>query len=171
MSANDLQQNRILEPERSYTFRNYFDMIHEPDEILAEFGVGLQRTHFEWPESTRLQEYEAAITHLKQDIQRRLPYVSLTSKAARREVLIAPVLLTLVDYTQAQLRIEYSLNVSDQLKGTLDYYLHGGQAQSPLLVIEAKQAALDRTVRLYSQPGALSIHPDSSCICLSQNQK
>ncbi len=128
----------ILEPGKSYTFRNYFEMAYEPDDILAEFGVSLQRSALSLPRS----DIELSqLGDLKSSIQRRLPYVSLTSEAARREVLIAPVVLTLIDYTQAQLRIEYAINISEQLKGSLDYYL---QTQHNLLVIEAKNADLAR---------------------------
>jgi hypothetical protein len=49
--------------------------------------------------------------------------------------------LTLLDYTQAQLRIEYSIQVSEQLKVPLDYYLH---TQQSLVIIEAKNADLAR---------------------------
>lgn len=128
----------ILEPGKSYTFRNYFEMAYEPDDILAEFGVSLQRSALTLPRSDiELSQF----SDLKSSIQRRLPYVSLTSEAARREVLIAPVVLALIDYTQAQLRIEYAINISEQLKGSLDYYL---QTQHNLLVIEAKNADLAR---------------------------
>ncbi|MCP2727543.1 hypothetical protein [Limnofasciculus baicalensis] len=128
----------ILEPGKSYTFRNYFEMTYEPDDILAEFGFSLKRSSLELPKSnTNLDQ----LTELKNSIQRRLPYVSLTSEAARREILIAPIVLALIDYTQAQLRIEYAINVSEQLKGSLDYYLH---TQHNLLVIEAKNADLAR---------------------------
>jgi hypothetical protein len=128
----------ILEPGKSYTFRHYFEMTYEPDDILAEFGFSLQRSSLDLPKSnTNLDQ----LTELKNSIQRRLPYVSLTSEAARREILIAPILLALIDYTQAQLRIEYSINVSEQLKGSLDYYLH---TQHNLLIIEAKNADLAR---------------------------
>lgn len=70
-----------------------------------------------------------------------MPYISLTSEAARRELLIAPILLDLVHYTHAQLRIEYPLSVTAQLKGSLDYYLH---SDHQLLVVEAKNADLSR---------------------------
>jgi hypothetical protein len=63
----------------------------------------------------------------------------LTSEAARRELLIAPLLLEVVHYTRAQLRIEYPLTVTEQLKGSLDYYLY---SVGKLLVIEAKNADL-----------------------------
>jgi hypothetical protein len=128
----------ILEPGKSYTFRNYFEMTDEPDDILAEFGFSLQRRSLNLPKSnTNLDQ----LTELKNSIQRRLPYVSLTSEAARREILIAPIVLALIDYTQAQLRIEYAIKVSEQLKGSLDYYLH---TQHHLLIIEAKNADLAR---------------------------
>jgi hypothetical protein len=128
----------ILEPGKSYTFRNYFEMAYEPDDILAEFGVSLQRSSLTLPRAeTDLEQ----IADLKDSLQRRLPYVSLTSEAARREILIAPVVLALLDYTQAQLRIEYSIKVSEQLKGALDYYLH---TEHSLLIIEAKNADLAR---------------------------
>lgn len=133
-----MAKSAILQSEKSYTFRSYFEMSYEPDEILAEFGVSLQRLELTLP---RTEINPEPIETLKQTIQRRLPYISLTSEAARRETLIAPIVLSLIDYTQAQLRIEYTINVSDQLKGALDYYL---QSQSNLLVIEAKNADLAR---------------------------
>ncbi|MGB3293027.1 MAG: hypothetical protein WBB01_08580, partial [Phormidesmis sp.] len=85
--------------------------------------------------------FDRSVALLKADMQRRLPFVSLTSEAARREILIAPVMLSLIDYTHAQLRIEYGVNVSDQLKGSLDYYI---KSPYSLLVIEAKNADLTR---------------------------
>lgn len=133
-----MPKTTILEPGKSYTFSNYFEMPYEPDDILAELGFSLQRASLTLPRvETALDQIES----LKSGIQRRLPYVSLTSEAARREVLIAPIILTLIDCTQAQLRIEYSIKVSEQLKGSLDYYLH---TQQNLLIIEAKNADLAR---------------------------
>jgi hypothetical protein len=128
----------ILQPGKSYSFRNYFEMAYEPEDILAEFGVSLQRSTLNLP---KVEAKDGQIGDLKGSLERRLPYVSLTSEAARREILIAPVVLALLDYTQAQLRIEYSINVSEQLKGSLDYYLH---TERSLLIIEAKNADLSR---------------------------
>ena len=133
-----MAKSGILQSGKSYTFSSYFEMSYEPDEILAEFGISLERSELVLPHTEINPD---PIETLKQTIQRRLPYISLTSEAARRETLIAPVVLSLIDYTQAQLRIEYTINVSDQLKGALDYYL---QSQSNLLVIEAKNADLAR---------------------------
>ncbi len=129
---------KILKSGQSYTFRQYFEMTYEPDDILAEFGVSLQRASLALPQAKIALD---PLADLKRSIQRRLPYVSLTSEVARREILIAPIVLTLVDYTQAQLRIEYAIHVSEQLNGSLDYYLHNPQT---LLIIEAKNADLAR---------------------------
>ncbi len=135
---DSMSRARILDPNKSYTFRHYFEMTYEPDDILAEFDYSLKRSSLTLPTSDAPFEH---LADLKTNLQRRLPYVSLTSEAARREVLIAPIVLALIDATQAQLRIEYSINVSNQLKGALDYYLY---TQRHLLVIEAKNADLAR---------------------------
>lgn len=128
----------ILKPGQSYTFRSYFEMLFEPEDILAEFGYSLKRASLNLPQSTTELD---RLADLKSRIAESLPYISLTSEAARRELLIAPVLLDLIHYTRAQLRIQYPLTVTDQLKGSLDYYLH---TTRNLLVVEAKNADLSR---------------------------
>ncbi len=128
----------ILQPGQSYTFRQYFEMAYEPEDILAELGYSLRRSHLTLPQSTAVLD---RLDNLKTRIHESLPYISLTSEAARRELLIAPLLLDVVHYTHAQLRIEYPLTVSEQLKGSLDYYLY---TVGRLLVIEAKNADLAR---------------------------
>lgn len=126
----------ILQPGQSYTFRQYFEMANEPEDILAEFGYTLKRTLLSLPQSIANLD---RLDNLKTRIEESLPYISLTSEAARRELLIAPLLLDVVHYTRAQLRLEYSLTVTEQLKGSLDYYLY---SVGKLLVIEAKNADL-----------------------------
>ncbi|MEO1686201.1 MAG: hypothetical protein AAFS06_23465, partial [Cyanobacteria bacterium J06631_12] len=54
-------------------------------------------------------DLQQSISSLEEDIQRRLPFVSLTSETARREILIAPIMLAPIDNTQAQLRIDSGL--------------------------------------------------------------
>ncbi|WP_337907119.1 hypothetical protein [Iningainema tapete] len=68
-----------------------------------------------------------------------LPYFDLTNEQSRREMLIAPVMEDLIHYTRAQLRIEYTIKVSNQLQGDLDYLL---RTKTNLLVVEAKQEDL-----------------------------
>ena len=128
----------IIQPDQSYTFADYFKLNSDTEEILAYFGYSFQPQPLELPKSERELE---GLEDLKQRLQESLPYVTLSSEAARREFLIVPVLMELIHYTQARLKVEYSLMVNDQLKGTLNYYL---QSENRLLVIEAKNADLQR---------------------------
>jgi hypothetical protein len=51
--------------------------------------------------------------------------------------------MELIHYTHAKVRVEYALNINNQLKGVIDYYL---KPENQLLVIEAKNADLERGV-------------------------
>jgi hypothetical protein len=55
---------------------------------------------------------------------------------ARREALIGPLLFEVADIANQRINVEYSIVVSEHLRGTVDYYI----ANQNLLVIEAKQA-------------------------------
>ncbi len=128
----------IIDPTQSYTFADYFKFNSEPDDILSYFGYGYESQSLTLPQTHRQLE---RLESLKQRLEEILPYVSLTSEMARREFLIAPVLMESIHYTQAKIKVGYSLKVSEQLKGELDYFL---QTQTQFLVIEAKNADLQR---------------------------
>jgi len=51
------------------------------------------------------------------------------------------VLLELLDFVDMDIDIEYPLNVSNQLKGSIDYFI---RSAGSLVVIEAKKADLER---------------------------
>jgi hypothetical protein len=128
--------SKILDVEQSYTFCSYCEMPYEIEDILAEFGYRLERSQ------VNLAQFQGLVPgcdRLAQQLRQRLNYVSLSSEAARRETFIAPIVMDAAELSLAQIRIEYPLNVTNWLKGTLDYYLYQGQQ---LLIIEAKQADL-----------------------------
>lgn len=128
----------IIQADQSYTFADYFKLNFAPQDILAYFGVTLQR------QSLTLPSYAGPLdrlSDLKTRIEESLPRLSLTSEMARREFLIAPVLTDVLHYTQATLNVEYPVAVSNQLKGSLDYLLQNG---TTFLVIEAKNEDLER---------------------------
>ncbi|MEO0771167.1 MAG: hypothetical protein AAFY72_17385, partial [Cyanobacteria bacterium J06649_4] len=128
----------IIQPDQPYTFSDYFKLNFAPKDILAYFGVSLQRR------SLKLPQYEGPLDRLndlKSRIEESLPRLSLTSEMARREFLIAPVLTDVLHYTKAALNVEYPVAVSHQLKGSLDYLLQNEQI---FLVIEAKNEDLER---------------------------
>ena len=130
----------ILDSNQSYTFSRYFELGFEASELAQEFGYSLTRKPLNLPqfpdELDRLGE-------LRDRIEEVLPFVPLTNELARREILISRVVTELIHYTQAELRIEYSLKVSNWLQGNLDYLLRVNSVNQ-LLVIEAKYEDLTR---------------------------
>lgn len=133
-----MSKTRILQEGQSYTFRSYFEMPYEAEEILAEFDYTLVRSRLVLPASDRPFQ---GLPELKQRLEDALLIVSLSSEAARREALVFPVLLEVARLCQCQIRIEYPLSVNNWLKGTLDYLLRREQS---LLVIEAENDDLSR---------------------------
>lgn len=107
----------------------------EASELAAEFGYQLTRKALQLPQSSAILD---RVQELRERIEEVLPYVPLTSEQARREILISRVITELIHYTQAELRIEYPLKVSDRLQGSLDYLLRVKVPTAQLLVIEAK---------------------------------
>ncbi len=132
-----MARNSILKEGQSYTFSKYFELTVDPEELLAEFGFELKKSPLTLERFAQRLDWGA----LSGQIQADLRYVDLTSETARREVLVAPILLFVCRLIHSKLKIEYALNVNEHLKGNLDYYM---QAQGNLLVIEAKQADLTR---------------------------
>jgi len=122
-----------LDANKPYTFSQIGKLNIASDDLLAEYGYSFSRNIIE------LESYTGTLdrlTETRRRIDEILFYIDLTNEAARREVLIAPVITDIVHYTHAQLRIEYSINVSNWLQGNLDYFL---KTQTNLLVVEAKQ--------------------------------
>ncbi|NES84316.1 MAG: hypothetical protein F6K10_24515, partial [Moorea sp. SIO2B7] len=127
-----MTKNKILKEDQSYTFGSYFQLSYEPDDILAELGYRFSQSRLLLPQGKRLPEQ---IPELRQRIERTLPFVTLTSETARRETLVAPILLEIATFCQCQLKFEYPLNVNRWLKGNLDYLL---RSENNFLVVEAK---------------------------------
>lgn len=125
----------VLDLNASYTFRSYFELKFAPVDILADLGCHLVRRSLSLPRSPW------SVAALKQRIVNYLPYINLTSEDARKQSLVAPVLLELAQTIQAPLQIEYPIFINQYLKGDLDYFLSQGDQ---LLVVEAKNADLTR---------------------------
>jgi len=129
---------KILQEGCSYTFRSYFELPYEADDILAEFNYSLIKSRLCLPQTTK-QLHQ--LPELQQRIEDVLPFISLSNETARRETLVSPIMLEVIRYCQCQMRIEYPLNVNNWLKGNLDYLL---RLTNNLLVIEAKKDDLTR---------------------------
>ncbi|MFN6514757.1 MAG: hypothetical protein RMY29_009670 [Nostoc sp. CreGUA01] len=133
-----MSKYKILKPDQSYTFSQYFQLTNPTAEILAEFEYSYERTNLD------LLGYSDEIKYLEflqGYLQRNIRLFNPVAEISIREFLIAPILAEICDQTKAQLYSEYPLNVNDKLKGTLDYYLFKSNC---LLIIEAKQSDIRR---------------------------
>jgi len=80
----------LLDPNRSYTFSNYFELGFTADDLVTELGYSFERKFLNLPQySDQLDR----ITDLKQRIEEILPYLDLENEVTRREMLIAPIIL------------------------------------------------------------------------------
>lgn len=128
----------IIYPNKSYTFQNYFEMYPPVRELLAYFGYSLQIETCTLPHSSADLTY---FTGLRERLEGHLRLIQLNSEAARREVLVGPILFEIAAFLQATVDIEYPLHVDEQLKGKVDYYV---KRTGNLLIVEAKNDDLGR---------------------------
>ena len=133
-----MTRSPILDKTQSYTFSKYFELTADPEDIFAELGVVLKKQVLQLPVVSEELDFLPA---LEKRLLQTLELVDLTSEMARRETLIAPVLLEICAQTHQQLKIEYAVDVSKWLRGSFDYFIPGAQN---LLIIEARQADLAR---------------------------
>jgi len=128
----------VIDPKKSYTFSDYFKLNPPVDKLAAYFGYQHQLNKYILPQ-TAIES--ASVASLKSYLDENLQHVYLTNETARRETLVAPVVLALAKRLNLAIRIEHPLEVSKQLKGKIDYYL---QYNNSLLIIEAKHDDLPR---------------------------
>lgn len=115
-----------------YSFSEVFDLNTENNDI--EFSLSQQKLN--------LPSYQGELERLHQlsnRIEEVLPFVNLTTERACREILVAPVVTEVICHTKAQLKIDYSLRLSEQPHETLDYLL---KTENRIIVIEAMEENL-----------------------------
>jgi hypothetical protein len=129
----------------SLSFSDYFKLNFYPEEILQYFDYSFEMKLLNLAKHIDLAEIDA----LEKRLIKSLPYITFDNEMARREFLIAPVLIDLLDYTKSNLKVFYSLIINNQLKGELDYFIESsrqanGESGRQFLVIEAKDENLER---------------------------
>ena len=141
MQNNKQRQNKknisILENEKHYTFSDYFEMSYPVAEIVAELGYQYHLTKLALPQGVLNHSLEK----LQAMFYEKLPYISLNSETAKREVYIAPILLELLDEIKVKIDIEYPVYINQYLKGNLDYWIH---STNQFIVVEAKKADMEK---------------------------
>lgn len=131
-------KRQAISSEQSYTFFDYFKLNADFEEIVGFWNYGFNTETLNLPKSIREVEN---LSELNSRLTDAFSRVALESEMARRETLIAPILLEAARNAEAKVRIEFPLNVSRQLKGSLDYLLH---TKTDFLVVEAKNEDLYR---------------------------
>ena len=130
----------------SLSFSDYFKLNFYPEEILNYFDYSFEMKLLTFAKNVNnLAELES----LEKRLIKSLPYITFDNEMARREFLIAPVLMDLIDYTKSNLKVCYALTVNNQLRGELDYFIESniksdGEVNHQFLVIEAKDENLER---------------------------
>jgi hypothetical protein len=128
----------IIDPNKSYTFSDYFELNIPIYTLTAYFGYQHTLMACTLPQtSVDMSQF----AHLKTQLETNLKYIYLSSEAARREALVAPILFSVAAFLKTYVNVEFSLEVSKQLKGKIDYFI---QRHNQLLVIEAKHDDLDK---------------------------
>jgi hypothetical protein len=131
--------SKVLNLDESYVFSQYFDFPYLPEEILADLGVTIERRDLD-----NLPCYQGKLDWLgtlADEMRRRLKRLNTTTEQARREALIFPLIDQICDRFDYSINIDYEVNVSSWLKGSIDYYI---PSPSSLLIIEAKQSDLTK---------------------------
>jgi hypothetical protein len=127
---------QILQSGVSCTFSQFFDLPFTIEDILAEFDCTIDRSPIDFPRKA----LDRPLDNLRHELARNRQRIELVNEMARREALIGPLLFEVAEISNQRINVEYSIVVSEHLRGTVDYYI----ANHNLLVIEAKQADLVR---------------------------
>jgi hypothetical protein len=127
---------RILQAGVPRNFSQYFEMPFTIEDILAEFEFTLERRAIALPETSRGLD----VVGLEREVRRNCNRIELVNEMARREALISPILFEVAELANRRINVEYSIAVSEHLRGTVDYFLPSHN----LLVIEVKQSDLVR---------------------------
>lgn len=130
---------KIFQEGKKYTFSDYFEMKNPIEEIVAELGYSLFTKNLVLPKSEEIDEQ--LIENLRSSYYAIIPKISINSEASKREVMIAPILHSVIRTVDAKLNIEYAIEVDDKLSGLIDYFFH---AKQEVIVIEAKKGDLEK---------------------------
>ncbi len=145
---------------KKYTFSDYFEMGNPTEEIVVALGYAFFTQAVALPRLQTVSQETAE--RISSTYYALLPKISLSSETAKREVMIAPVLHSVIQNINAKLNIEYPVEVNDKLGGTIDYLFRSPQN---LIVIEAKKGDLERgfnqlaaemiAMDMYEEPSAM----------------
>lgn len=140
MLTYDIREPRYvtLREDEAYTFSDYFRLGLSTRDVLRFHNYDFDRRYLNLPVAATDAR---AVQQLRTRIKTTLPRLVLDNEGARREFLIAPLILELVTMVDIEVRTEYGLNVSSTLCGVLNYWLDG---RAKVVIAEAKLADLEK---------------------------
>lgn len=133
-----MKQHLLIEGKR-YSFSDYFNMSATAEEISQAFEYRFQLTHLVYPHNLIVDP--SLVEKIQSFYYRLRPRIKSHSEIAKREFMIAPLLHEIILAVEADLNIEYPIDIDNYLNGVIDYVL---QSTEKLIVIEAKKGDLDR---------------------------
>jgi hypothetical protein len=102
------------------------------------------------------------ITKLNNNYNSIFAQINLSSELAKREFLIAPLLIALTQYSTTKINVEYPIYINEKLSGSLDYLLKTSQE---IIIIEAKRKDIDSGFnQLAAQLIAMDNYEDNASI-------
>lgn len=128
----------IFSENKKYTFSDYFDMTASTEDIVTELGYQFSVEKLNLPTQTN---YDSdIITKLNNNYNSIFAQINLSSELAKREFLIAPLLIALTQHSTTKINVEYPIYINEKLSGSLDYLLKTSQE---IIIIEAKRKDID----------------------------
>ena len=127
----------------SVRFSQYAEFNVGTETVLAELGYRFARDSIALPTVAVSDIPSDRRASLRGQIETAIRVVGFNSEMARREFLMAPIVLEAARCAGADLASEHPFDVSPRLHGSLDYLL---RKENALVVIEAKNADLSRGV-------------------------
>jgi hypothetical protein len=150
----------IFSENKKYTFSDYFDMTASTEDIVTELGYQFSVEKLNLPIQTN---YDSdIITKLNNNYNSIFAQINLSSELAKREFLIAPLLIALTQYSTTKINVEYPIYINEKLSGSLDYLLKTSQE---IIIIEAKRKDIDSGFnQLAAQLIAMDNYEDNASI-------
>ncbi len=107
-------KTQILKTGKKYTFSDYFELNNPTEDIVAVLkNASYQALNL--PKSTNYNTQK--IKELQDILYTILPKITINSEIAKREFLIAPILVEIARSTDYKINVEYTLDVDEKLSG------------------------------------------------------
>ncbi len=147
-------------PESVRDFSQYAEFNVSTETVLAALGYDFARESLRLPSIPVAEVPTVSKEYIRQRVESALRVVGFTSEMARREFLIAPVVLEAALIADAQLASEHPFDISPRLHGSLDYLM---QKANAVIIVEAKNGDLVRGfTQLSAEMVALDMFAETS---------